>query len=219
MIAALIPAAGKGERLGKGPKAFLPLDHESILRHVVRAFEGQVGEIIIAVSEEMLHEVSRHISESTRVIQGGSTRQETVYKLLQATQADIVLIHDAARPFLPVEVIRGSIQAVRDYGAATVVRLVADTLIHHQTLEVTDRSVLRAVQTPQSFRRDMILQAHELAKAKSIEATDDAALVRLLGYPVTLVDGSSWLNKITTRSDYEMAQGLVSLWRQKLNEG
>ena len=162
---------------------------------------------------------SRHISENTRVIQGGSTRQETVYKLLQATQADIVLIHDAARPFLPVEVIRGSIQVVRDYGAATVVRLVADTLIHHQTLEVTDRSVLRAVQTPQSFRRDMILQAHELAKAKSIEATDDAALVRLLGYPVTLVDGSSWLNKITTLSDYEMAQGLVSLWRQKLNEG
>ena len=160
MIAALIPAAGKGERLGKGPKAFLPLDHESILRHVVRAFETQVDEIIIAVSEEMLPEASRHISENTRVILGGSTRQETVYKLLQATQADIVLIHDAARPFLPVEVIWRSIQAVQEFGAATVVRSVADTLIHYQTLEVTDRSVLRAVQTPQSFRRDLILQAH-----------------------------------------------------------
>jgi 2-C-methyl-D-erythritol 4-phosphate cytidylyltransferase len=219
MIAALIPAAGKGERLGKGPKAFLPLDHESILKHTLAAFETQVDEVIVGVSVEMLPDVSKHIFKDTRVILGGPTRQETVYKLLQETQADIILIHDAARPFLSADIIQNAINAAKEFGAATVVRLVADTLIHHQTLEVTDRSVLRAVQTPQSFRRSLILEAHQMAQEKAIEATDDAALVRLLGYAVALVEGSSWVNKITTVSDYEMAQGLVTLWRQKLQRG
>ena len=108
------------------------------------------------------------------------------------------------------------VQAVRDYGAATVGRALADTLVHVETLEVTDRNILRAVQTPQSFKRELILQAHEHAKLKGIEATDDAALVRLLGHKVVLVEGSSWLNKITTVADYEMAKGLVEIWKSKI---
>jgi 2-C-methyl-D-erythritol 4-phosphate cytidylyltransferase len=215
MIAALIPAAGKGERLGKGPKAFLPLDQYSILNHALSAFLGQVDEMIVAVSEPMMLEVSNHIVSDVKVIQGGLTRQETVYALLQATNADIVLIHDAARPFLAPEIIRNSVQAAREHGAATVVRSVADTLIHFETLSVTDRSVLRAVQTPQSFKRALILQAHEHAKEKNVEATDDAALVHLLGHKVALVEGSSWLNKITTFADYQMARGLVEIWKRK----
>jgi 2-C-methyl-D-erythritol 4-phosphate cytidylyltransferase len=218
MIAALIPAAGKGERLGKGPKAFLPLDEYSILRHGLAAFEKHVDEIIVAVSPEMMAVVARHVLPNTRVILGGVTRQETVYALLNATKADIVLIHDAARPFLSAQVIVDSIKAARDYGAATVVRSVADTLIHHKTLEVTDRSVLRAVQTPQSFRRNIILRAHENAKEKNIEATDDAALVRMLGQHVTLIEGDSWLNKITTLADYEIAQSQVRAWKQKTEQ-
>jgi 2-C-methyl-D-erythritol 4-phosphate cytidylyltransferase len=212
MIAALIPAAGKGERLGKGSKAFLPLDEYSILHHTLQALEGHVDEMLVAVSEEMLSEVSKHILPGTRVILGGATRQETVYLMLKQTQSDSVLIHDAARPFLSFEVIVNSIQALQHSGAATVVRTVADTLIHHQTLEVTDRSLLRAVQTPQSFKRDLILQAHEYAREKNIVATDDVALLRLLGHDVTLVEGSSWLDKITTAEDYERARKLVHLW-------
>ena len=214
MIAALIPAAGKGERLGKGPKAFLPLDDDSILRYAIAAFEDHADEIIVAVSAQMMPEISKHISPKTRVILGGHTRQETVYELLRATKADIVLIHDAARPFLSSKIIKDSIKAAGDSGAATVARSVADTLIHYQTLEVTDRSVLRAVQTPQSFQRDLILRAHEYAKEKNIEVTDDAALVRLLGQVVALVEGNSWLNKITTLADYEMAQSLASAWKK-----
>lgn len=215
MIAALIPAAGKGERLGRGPKAFLPLDDDSILHHTLKAFQGQVDECVVAVSPDMLSDVKAHVPTSTRVIIGGSTRQETVYKLLKATQAEIVLIHDAARPFLSSEIVKASIQAARACGAATVIRSVADTLIDHQSLEVIDRSRLLAVQTPQSFRRELILKAHELARSRAIEATDDAALIRLLGHEVRLVQGSGWLNKITTLEDYDIARALINYWQKQ----
>jgi 2-C-methyl-D-erythritol 4-phosphate cytidylyltransferase len=217
-IAALIPAAGEGTRLGKGPKAFLPLGERSLLSHSVAAFENHVDEIIVAISETMHAEIVKHVNSSVRVIQGGKIRQETVYFLLQHTTADLVLVHDAARPFLPAKVIQDSIRAVKHYGAATVTRAVADTLIRKMTGEVVARDDLRAVQTPQSFRRDLILKAHEEAQAKNIEATDDAALVRLLGHEVVLVEGSSWLEKITTPDDYERAQALVEVWKRRNGE-
>jgi 2-C-methyl-D-erythritol 4-phosphate cytidylyltransferase len=214
-IAALIPAAGDGTRLGKGPKAFLQLGDGSLLSHTIAAFEYSVDEIVIAISEIMQAEIHHHIDTSIQIIQGGKTRQETVYYLLQHTRADIVLIHDAARPFLPTRVIRDSITAVKQQGAASVVRPVADTLIRKDTGEVVVRDELRAVQTPQSFRRSLILEAHEAAIVKNISATDDAALVRLLGHEVALVEGSSWLEKITTSDDYERAQALVGVWKRR----
>jgi 2-C-methyl-D-erythritol 4-phosphate cytidylyltransferase len=214
-LAALIPAAGSGTRLGKGPKAFLPLGDGSLLSHTIAAFESHVDEIIVAISETMQEDVEKHIGSKAHVILGGATRQESVHCLLKATSADIVLIHDAARPFLPAAVIKNSIEAVKKYGAATVVRPVADTLIHKDTLLVVPRDNLRAVQTPQSFLRELILKAHEEAIAKNVVATDDAALVNLLGHPVTLVEGSSWLDKITTLDDYERAQALVNIWLRR----
>lgn len=217
-IAALIPAAGEGTRLGKGPKAFLPLGEGSLLSHAIAAFENQVDEIVVAISETMRAEIYNHVDANVRVTRGGKLRQETVYHLLQQTTADIVLIHDAARPFLPAKIIQDSIEAVEHYGAATVTRPVADTLIRKATGEVVARDELRAVQTPQSFRRDLILRAHEEALAKHIEATDDAALVRLLGHEVALVEGSSWLEKITTPDDYERAQALVEVWKRRNEE-
>ncbi len=217
-IAALIPAAGSGTRLGKGPKAFLPLGDGSLLSYALAAFERHVNEIVVAISETMQSEIDKHVSPSVRVIMGGKTRQESVYCLLQATDADIVLIHDAARPFLPAKVIRDSIEAVRRCGAATVSKAVADTLIHKSTLEVIPRDDLCAVQTPQSFLRELILKAHDEALAKNVTATDDAALVRMIGHGVTLVEGSSWLDKITTPDDYERAQVLVGIWTQKMEE-
>ncbi len=214
-IAALIPAAGDGTRLGKGPKAFLPLGDGSLLSHAIAAFENRVDEIVVAISETMQADIDKHVDASVRVIQGGKIRQETVYALLQATSVEVVLIHDAARPFLPAKVIADSIEAVKQYSAATVVRAVADTLIHKETLEVILRDDLRAVQTPQSFLRELILRAHEQARAKNVVATDDAALVRLLGHEVALVEGSSWLDKITTLDDYERAKALVKVWKAK----
>lgn len=214
-IAALIPAAGEGTRLGKGPKAFLPLGDGSLLSHTIAAFENHVDEIVVAISETMQGEIDKHVDANVRVVQGGKIRQETVYYLLQQTMADIVLIHDAARPFLPVQVIQASIETVKQCGAATVTRPVADTLIHKDTGNVVMRDELRAVQTPQSFRRELILKAHEAARLENIQVTDDAALVRRIGHEVALVEGSSWLEKITTPDDYERAQALVGIWKRR----
>jgi 2-C-methyl-D-erythritol 4-phosphate cytidylyltransferase len=218
-LAALIPAAGDGTRLGKGPKAFLPLDDQSLLTHAVAALQAYVDEIVVAISEGMQETILEHVRPQVKLVLGGKTRQETVYQLLQATDADIVLIHDAARPFLPAKVIHDSVEAVQRYGAATVTKAVADTLICKSTGDVVTRDELRAVQTPQSFLRELILEAHEKARANNIAATDDAALVRHLGHDVALVEGSSWLEKITTPDDYERARGLVRIWKEKSRKG
>lgn len=214
-VAALIPAAGSGERLGKGPKAYLPLGETSILRLCLSAFEMQLSEIVVAVSKDMLPEAQRHVPEDAQVILGGATRQASVYALLHATNADIVLIHDAARPFLAQAIIERTVASVQTSGAATVVKPVADTLIHTETHQLVPREPLRAVQTPQGFKRELIFEAHRDALANDVKATDDAALVRRLGHKVALVEGSSWLMKITTPADYTMAQALVGAWREQ----
>lgn len=210
--AALIPAAGSGERLGKGPKALLPLGEKTMLEYSLQAFTGLVDDIIIAVSGEMLPQLPRHIAQHYQIIQGGADRQETVFRLLQATDAEIVLIHDAARPFLSAHIISTVICAVVHSGAATVARTVADTLIEVGSGLQPNRENLRAIQTPQGFWRELVLRAHRFAYEDNFQATDDAALVRRLGHSVELVEGSTWLMKVTTAADYEMAQALAAVW-------
>ena len=211
-VAALIPAAGRGERLGRGPKALVEVAGESLLQRALRAFAGQVDEIVVALSPEMaVHPLPARV----RTVWGGVTRQASVYELLQATEADIVLIHDAARPFLSPSVIRAVIGAVGERGAASVVTHVADTLIETADGRVVDRQRLRAVQTPQGFRRGLILEAHARALEQGYEATDDAGLVRALGHEVAFVEGSSWLMKVTSPADLELAEALAAVWDKR----
>ncbi len=209
-VAALIPAAGEGLRLGCGPKALVTVAGETLLNRAVRAFVGLTDEVVVAVSPTMQRGLEPF--PNARLILGGPTRQESVYNLLGATDADLVLIHDAARPFLGRRVIEDVITAVSVQGAVSVVTTVADTLIEAKTGHVIDRQELRAVQTPQGFRRELILAAHEHALRSANEATDDAALVRAFGHKVTLVEGSSWLMKVTTKADLELAEALATVW-------
>ena len=212
-VAALLPAAGRGSRLGRGPKAFLPFGGTSLLNFTLQAFSGLVDEILVAVSQDMLTEAARHVTGAA-VVEGGGTRQETVRKLLGATRADIVLIHDAARPFLARSLVAEVIASVSATGAACVVTPVADTLVTLRG-DAVDRAGLRAVQTPQGFRRDLVLAAHARALQDGVQATDDAALVRRAGHAVSFVEGSAWLMKITTPDDYSLAQALVEAWRDR----
>lgn len=209
-VAALIPAAGEGLRLGRGPKALVTLAGETLLSRAVRAFAGGVDETLVAVSPTMLP--CLRPPEGARLVLGGGTRQTSVYNLLRATDAEIVLVHDAARPFLGRRVIEDVIAAVKAYGAASVVTAVADTLIEAETGRVVDRETLRAVQTPQGFRRNLLLAAHDQALRSRHAATDDAGLVRALGHEVALVEGGSWLMKLTTAADLELAEALAAVW-------
>jgi 2-C-methyl-D-erythritol 4-phosphate cytidylyltransferase len=209
-VAALIPAAGEGLRLGRGPKALVTLAGETLLSRAVRAFAGCVDEILVAVSPTML--AGLEPPTGVCLVLGGATRQASVYNLLRATDTEIVLVHDAARPFLGRRVIEDVIAAVKMHGAASVVTAVADTLIEAETGRAVERGTLRAVQTPQGFRRDLLLAAHDHALRSRHAATDDAGLVRELGHEVALVAGSSWLMKVTSNADLELAEALAAVW-------
>lgn len=208
--AALIPAAGSGTRLGKGPKALLSLNGKSLLERCVGIFAPLVDEIVVAISPEMRASVPP--LENVRLIEGGASRQATVYNLVQASRADAVLVHDVARPFLAVAIVQEMLETLQKQPAASVVKPVADSLIRFSDGSSIDRDSLRAVQTPQGFQREVLLEVHQRALQEHHVATDDASLARRYGYPVTLITGDSWLDKITTPADFARAQALAAVW-------
>ena len=171
--------------------------------------DDRAGAAGVAVSPTML---GVNALPGVRFVPGAQTRQGSVYNLLRATDAEFVLIHDAARPFLSRRVIADVIAATERCGAASTVTPVADTLIETESGRTVDRGELRAVQTPQGFRRELLLRAHEVALGSGHAATDDAGLVRLLGHEVALVEGSSWLLKVTNEADLGLAQALAAVW-------
>lgn len=208
--AALLAAAGEGARLGRGPKAFLPLAGVTLLERAVVALAGLVDEVVVAVPRARLVEAAEVVPEA-RVIAGGVTRQQSVFALLETTEAQLVLVHDVARPFLPAGVVERVLEAAAR-GAATAATRVADTLVEADSGRLVDRDALRAVQTPQGFQRELLLHAHQQADRDGREATDDASLVRAAGGEVELVDGSPWLFKLTTEADLSLAQAVTEHW-------
>ncbi len=209
--AALIPAAGSGTRLGQGPKAFVEVGGLSLLARSVAALAPHVGEVVVALPEGW----TLPGGVQARAVTGGPTRQASVRALLRATEAEIVLIHDAARPFLPLDVLEGVRAAAADVGAATAALPVADTLVREVAGswgQLTPREGLWAVQTPQGFRRELLLAAHKAAERAQLQATDDAGLVAWTGLPVRLVPGDARLFKVTTPGDLVLARALAAVW-------
>jgi 2-C-methyl-D-erythritol 4-phosphate cytidylyltransferase len=210
-VSALIPAAGSGERLGMGPKAFVQLAGKSLLERAIASFVG-LDEIIVALPETHM---DVELPARVRLLGGGQTRQESVKRLLEAATGEIVLIHDVARPFLTTEIIQAVIDAVLEVGAATTALPAADTLVlGNESMwgSLLDRSSIHAIQTPQGFRRDILLEAHERARLEGFIATDDAGLIARLGLPVALVTGDPRLFKVTCPGDYELAEAFARVW-------
>jgi 2-C-methyl-D-erythritol 4-phosphate cytidylyltransferase len=211
MISALIPAAGSGERLGMGPKALLELRGKTLLERAIHAFDGIADEVIVALPASHLE----FQLEGARVVAGGATRQESVLNLLHAARGEVVLVHDAARPFLPRAVIERVLLDAQRVGAATAALPASDTLVLEGSghwREVVDRSQIRAVQTPQGFCRDVLLEAHKRAAKDGVAATDDAGLVARLAHPVALSLGDERLFKITRPGDWALATAFAAVW-------
>ncbi len=210
--AALIPAAGDGTRLGLGPKALVTVGGLSLLARSVAAVAPYVDEVLVALPEGL--ELPPGLA--ARAIVGGATRQDSVLRLLRATAADTVLIHDAARPFVPPQVVGALLEAVVETGAASVALPVADTLVRAGPGELWGEGVAReglwAVQTPQGFHRTLLLRAHEAAVADGYAATDDAGLIARQGGRVRLVRGDARLFKVTTPGDLALARALAPVW-------
>jgi 2-C-methyl-D-erythritol 4-phosphate cytidylyltransferase len=207
-VAALVPAAGSGRRLGLGPKAFLRVGGRTLLEHAAALFDGLADDLIVAVPAGREDE-ARDLVPRAVVIAGGEERQETVERLQEATTASWLVVHDAARPFTPGSVVARVLAAAREAGAASACLAVADTLHDVQADVPVARDVLRAIQTPQAFSREVLADAHRIARAAGRSATDDAQLVRAAGGRVTLVEGSPWSTKLTGPDDLAWLEALA----------
>ncbi len=219
-VAALIVAAGRGSRAGgAGPKQYVPLGGQSILSRTVRAFTDhpRVSEVRVVIHADDLATYDTAIASLDirpgAPIMGGATRQDSVRAGLEALAQqppDLVLIHDAARPFVDGGLIGRVILALDRAEAALPVLPVTDTLkrgADGYVVETVPRDGLYRAQTPQGFRYGRILHAHRAAaKAERSDFTDDAAIAEWQGIQVALVSGSAHNLKITTAEDLASAQ-------------
>ncbi|MCZ0980593.1 2-C-methyl-D-erythritol 4-phosphate cytidylyltransferase [Streptomyces diastatochromogenes] len=238
--AVVIPAAGRGVRLGPGaPKALRALNGTPMLIHAVRAMAASRAVslvVVVAPSDgvaEVKHLLDDHaLPERTDylVVAGGDTRQESVHLGLKALPEGVttVLVHDAARPLVPVDTVDAVIEAVRDGAVAVVPALpVADTVKEvepagkpgdpEQVVATPVRARLRAVQTPQGFDHDTLVNAHATIALAGEGATDDAGMVERLGAPVVVVPGHEEAFKVTRPLDLVLAEAVLA--RRRANDG
>jgi 2-C-methyl-D-erythritol 4-phosphate cytidylyltransferase len=222
----LVPAAGVGHRLGPGePKALRLLAGEPLLVHAVRrlACAPSVAAVVVAAPVGQVGQVRRLLAKVTGdcelvVVAGGVVRQESVRLALRAAPAglEIVLVHDAARCLVPPSLVEAVVAGVRSGADAVVPVLpVVDTIKSVDTenlvIATVDRHSLRAVQTPQGFRREVLLAAQLVASgADPVEqVTDDAGLVERAGGRVLAVDGAEEAMKVTRPLDLVVAAALL----------
>ncbi len=219
-VAALIVAAGKGERAGGDvPKQFQTIGGLALIAHAFDSFVGVQGidHIIIVIGPGQQAQLQTALNDRvpSSIIVGGQERQHSVKNGLDAAEslgADKVLIHDAARPFVPLSVLKGLLQALEVSAGAVPVLPVVDTLAHGDAKlgAPVDRSELFRIQTPQAFHLDAIMTSHKRWTGGA--ATDDAQMARAAGYDVALVPGSADLEKITQSGDLSRIEGQ---WMQK----
>jgi 2-C-methyl-D-erythritol 4-phosphate cytidylyltransferase len=233
-VVVIIPAAGLGTRMASAArerkasrsKQFAELGGTPIILHTLRriAEVSDVNEILVALRDneisgfrELLqHDAKDILARNIRLIEGGEHRQQSVGNALAAVAAapdDIVLVHDAVRPFVTSEIIRDVIHAAQKYGAAIAGTPAVDTI--KQVERTAEGALITATiprervvlaQTPQGFRYDVLKKAFDEAAADGFMGTDEASLVERSGHPVAVVMGSPRNIKITTPSDMDLAE-------------
>lgn len=216
---AIIPAAGMGTRMGhETPKQFLSLNGVPIFIHTLKKFDGAtaVTEIIVGVRKEEADHVARAIngerfSKPVRVAEGGATRQETVARALARvpSSTEVVLVHDAVRPFVTPEMIERVATAARRAGAAIFAIPSVDTVkqLELETITATiPRERVALAQTPQAFRYALLKEAFDRAAEDGFQGTDESSLVERLGTKVKVLMGSDRNIKITKPSDLPLAR-------------
>ena len=205
-------------------KPYLELDDRPILSHTIGVFDqSSVVDAIFVIVDEMDFDVCRsavigpyNFQKVAGLVSGGETRQDSVCNGLKALpkDTDFVVVHDGVRPFVTDEMIFTCLEAAADWGAAVAAVPVKDTIKITDSdgfvVDTPDRSRLWSVQTPQVFRRDLLIEAHQHARQEGIQLTDDAALVEQLGLKVKCVMGSYSNLKITTPEDLIVAEGLMN---------
>lgn len=209
-INAIIPAGGTSSRFGNKNKLLEKINGKEVIKYTIDAFEASnVNEIIICANISIIDELKNIFADSKKVkiIEGGQTRQESVFNGLKASICDYVLIHDGARPMITTDLINSAIDMVKDKKALTVATKTIDTIkevVDGKIIRTIDRSKLYNTQTPQAFEYNLIINAHQKLSGQNF--TDDAGMLEELGYDVFILNGSYKNIKITTQNDIDIAK-------------
>lgn len=207
----IITAGGTSSRYGSTNKLLEIINDKTVIEETIAKFIDfdEIDEIIISANISIIPTLQEMFNNSKiKIIEGGNTRQKSVYNALQVVKNEYVLIHDGARPLIRKDTIAYVLEAVVDKNAVTVMTKTTDTIKEVDTdgriIRTIDRSKLYNTQTPQAFRTDIIKQAHE--KLKDGNFTDDCSMLEELNIPVYIVNGSYTNIKITIKSDLDFAK-------------
>ena len=207
----IITAGGTSSRYGSKNKLLEIINDKTVIEETIAKFIDfdEIDEIIISANVSIIPILQEMFNNSKiKIIEGGNTRQKSVYNALQVVKNEYVLIHDGARPLIRKDTIAYVLEAVVDKNAVTVMTKTTDTIKEVDTdgriIRTIDRSKLYNTQTPQAFRTDIIKQAHE--KLKDGNFTDDCSMLEELNIPVYIVNGSYTNIKITIKSDLDFAK-------------
>ena len=224
-LAVIIPAAGSGTRLGSQlPKPFIEIAGKTILEHTIYKFlvVQEVCEIIVATSKSSIEKVDRVFKNCFterirfKVVEGGLERQYSINNALKGVdnEIDAVAVHDAVRPFISVETIKKTISQLNSFDGAVVGVPAKDTIKQvgevHEIVQTPDRSKLWQAQTPQIFRKGILLKAYKDAIEQNYFGTDDASLVERVGGKIVMVEGGRENLKITFPIDLKVAEMILS---------
>jgi 2-C-methyl-D-erythritol 4-phosphate cytidylyltransferase/2-C-methyl-D-erythritol 2,4-cyclodiphosphate synthase len=220
-VIAIVVAGGAGKRMGgETTKQFLPLGGRPILERTISALaaSAQIDGILLALPSGLPAELKasyRGLPKVLQAVDGGTERQDSVRNALSAVpeEAEVILVHDAVRPFVSGDLLARCVALAREHGAVVPVVPVRETVKawdpERKTLSTVDRSLLFRAQTPQAFRAGILRDAYEKAEAAGRRGTDDASLVEGAGYPVTPIPGEEANLKITIPEEFRMAEGLL----------
>lgn len=225
MNTAIILAAGKGSRMKAGiNKQYINLKGRPILSHTLEVFFAcsAIDEIVLVIGEDDIELCDKMLLENSnynkplKTVLGGKKRQDSVFNGLNHidNNADIVIIHDGARPFITTKIIEKCIEGARKYKAVSMGVPIKETVkvVDEEGFvkNTPNRASIWITQTPQAFSWEIIRQAHEMALTRNIQATDDAMLVENLGYPVRMIEGDYRNIKITTYEDLAIAETIMN---------
>ncbi|MFH1874668.1 MAG: 2-C-methyl-D-erythritol 4-phosphate cytidylyltransferase [Pseudomonadota bacterium] len=223
-IGVIIAAGGIGQRMGGNrPKQFLEIAGQPIIHHTLQVFQNmeEVKEVVIVLAKDYVESFQYQGPKHWQVIPGGKQRQDSVSNGLKviSDNCEVVLIHDAARPFISQDLIKQVAKQALNHGAAILACPIKETIkmVNSQNtiIETIDRSKLWAAQTPQGFELKLFRKAMQAANEAGYVGTDDASLVERLGNKVHLVEGDSRNIKITTPEDLVIAEAIAKGWKEK----
>ena len=207
----IITAGGTSSRYGNKNKLLELINNKTVIEHTVEAFLDftNITQIIIPTNIEFINEFKTLLADKRiNIIEGGKTRQESVYKAINHVSNKYVIIHDGARPLITKEVISRVMDSVIEHSAVSVMTKTTDTIKEVDSsgkiIQTIDRTRLYNTQTPQAFETKIIQTAHR--ELKDDNYTDDSSMLEKLGIPVYIVQGSYTNIKITTKSDLDFAK-------------